>query len=83
MPVAMVMNIKSPVHHCHLSRTWESNGQVRALMCLVTDAFTAHERSGGIAAQACLSSPRVLLQSNSSCQNLTLQNKRVEYSFPK
>lgn len=27
MFVAMEMNIKSPVHHCHLSRTWERDGQ--------------------------------------------------------
>ena len=38
MFVAIEMNIKSPVHHCHLSRTWERNGQVRALICLLTDA---------------------------------------------
>lgn len=44
MLVAMVINIKSPVHHCHLSRTWESNGQVRALMRLVTDAFMSSRK---------------------------------------
>lgn len=36
MFVAIEMNIKFLVHHCHLSRTWERNGQVRALTGLVT-----------------------------------------------
>lgn len=39
MFVAMGTNIKFPVHRCHLSRTWESNGQVRVLISLVTETF--------------------------------------------
>jgi hypothetical protein len=37
--VAMEMTVKSPIHQYHLSRTWERNGQVKALTSLVTDAF--------------------------------------------
>ena len=39
MFVAMEMNRKSPVHHCHLSGTWGRNGQGRALISSVTDAI--------------------------------------------
>lgn len=39
MSVAMETNVKFPVHQCHLSRTWERNGQVRVLTSLVTETF--------------------------------------------
>lgn len=61
MFVAMEMNIKFPVHHCHLSRTWERNGQARVLTSLVTEAFMNERRSGGTTARACLGALRVSL----------------------
>lgn len=39
MFVAMEMNTKFLVHHCHLSRTRERNGQVAGLTGLLTEAF--------------------------------------------
>lgn len=74
MFVAMEMNIKSPAHHCHLSRTWERNGQVRTLTCLVIDAFMGQQEncSGMPYLTVCVALP------TSSYQNLMLQKKRVK-----
>lgn len=44
MFVTMEMNLKSPVHHWHLSMAWERNGPVRALTNLVTDAFMSQQK---------------------------------------
>lgn len=42
--VAMEMNIKSLVHHFHLSRMWGQNGQVGALTSLVADALVNEQK---------------------------------------
>ena len=38
--VAMTMNIKSVDHQYYLSRTWEKNGQARAVTSLVRDVYS-------------------------------------------
>lgn len=82
MFVAMEMNVMSPVHDCHLSRTWERDGQVRTLPSLVTDAFMSQQKkwrnncSGMPYLTACAALAELILSESHSTE------ERAKCGFP-